>query len=563
MRKYIIVVVALALALVACDSSNGVNSTVGDTTAGSSAPDSSTSSTAPDASADQPLIRLGTTFVPSSINPFNTTATTPLTMFRQMYPFLLDMDGELALTPDFATSWEASEDQKTWTFTTHDNAKWSDGEPLTAADAAWTLTTIAEFKDSATALFAGLITNMVSAEAPNPTTLVVSYSAPVANVLAQLHQIPILPQHVWEEYAVGDGTELKGFANDTDVVTGGSFNLVKYEANASAIFERNPDFYGPAPKVPGFGMQFFESPDSMIAALQADSLDWIQYPPPTAVATLEQDDNLVVGKAVGLVQLGFFINSHPDKSHNRELLDPDVRLAIAHALDSSEIIDVVHLGLGEPAGSIIPAANTIFSNPEIQPVPFDPALANEILDGLGFEKGSDGIRVADGEAMNYNIVYVPDATNTRTVELMAQNLREIGIELTPQPTDGSGFLAELNKNESRDFDIALDGQFGAPDPDRLLSSMTCAVNQTNTETAYCNPEYDRLYEQQATIGDVEERKAIINEMQAILDHDKPVIWYVNMTIVEAWNRSWDGFPMGPQGSINWQSKLALESVYQP
>ena len=106
-------------------------------------------------------------------------------------------------------------DGKIWTFHTQPNAKWSDGKPLTAADAAWTYSTILKFQNGATANSAGYVAHMKSAhraERDHPGADLLS--RPVANVLSQVQQVPILPEHIWAKYATGNGKALKTFQNN-------------------------------------------------------------------------------------------------------------------------------------------------------------------------------------------------------------------------------------------------------------------------------------------------------------------------------------------------------------
>ncbi len=175
---------------------------------------------------------------------------------------LVQYNPQLQFVADFATSWSESSGGKVWTFHTQPGAKWSDGKPLTAADAAWTYQTILKYQDGATANSAGYVAHMKSATAPNATTLVLTYKRPVANVLSQVQQVPILPEHVWAKYATGNGKALTRFSNNAPIVSGGPFVLTKYTPKQIALFKRNPTFYGPKPHIDGFGLQFFQTTDA-------------------------------------------------------------------------------------------------------------------------------------------------------------------------------------------------------------------------------------------------------------------------------------------------------------
>ena len=91
------------------------------------------------------VFRMGTSSTIDSLNPFIAFQSDAYSTFEYIYPFLDQYNTKLQFVGDFARSWQESPDGKTWTFRTQPNAKWSDGKPLTAADAAWTFSTIMKF----------------------------------------------------------------------------------------------------------------------------------------------------------------------------------------------------------------------------------------------------------------------------------------------------------------------------------------------------------------------------------------------------------------------------------
>src|SRR5215469_15038636 len=232
------------------------------------------------------VYRLGTGGTIDSLNPYVAFNADAWSTFEYIYPALVQYNSKLQFVPDFATSWQESPDGRSWTFHTRPNAKWSDGKPLTAVDAAWTFSTDIKFQSGPTANATGIV-HMVSAKAPNATTLVVTYKQPVANVLPQLQSVPILPEHIWAKYAAGNGKALMTFTNPAPIVSGGPFILQKYTPKQVALFKRNPDFYGPKPHIDGLGLQFFQTYDAEITALKSGQLDGIETVPPTSVATLK------------------------------------------------------------------------------------------------------------------------------------------------------------------------------------------------------------------------------------------------------------------------------------
>src|SRR5690348_16924007 len=107
--------------------------------------------------------RLGTSSGIDSLNPYVAFNQDAYSTFQYIYPVLVQYDQNLHFAPFFATSWKASNGGKTWTFKTRANAKWTDGKPLTAADAAWTINTDIKYQGGGAANEAGLIAHITKA----------------------------------------------------------------------------------------------------------------------------------------------------------------------------------------------------------------------------------------------------------------------------------------------------------------------------------------------------------------------------------------------------------------
>lgn len=515
------------------------------------------------------VFRLGTSSRIDSLNPYVAFNQDAYNTFAYIYPLLVVYDRSSRLfAPDFARSWKTSNGGKTWTFTTVKNAKWSDGQPLTAADAAWTINTAIKYKATGAANNAGLIAHIIRASAPNPTTLVVSYSAPVGNVLSQFEQLPILPQHVWSKYTGHNGADLKTFPNNAPVVSGGAFVLTKYTKDEIALFQRNDSFYGPKPKVDGFGLRMFANDDTLVTALKNHEIDSVEAVPATAIASLKKA-GFVINRVSGGQQNDFIINSNPKKRTHRELLNPKVKEAFAHAIDRKKMVEVVLLGYGAPASTIIApvtrAEGINWHNSSLDPESFDLALANKILDGLGYKKGSGGIRVADGHRMSYAVITPTDLqTVDRTFQIMQADFRKIGVELKQRALDSSAAFDAVGAPDYKylDFDLSLWDWVALADPDFMLSVVTCAQYGGWSDSGYCNPKYDALYSKQQLTADKTARRQIVWQMQKMLYADRPYIWLYQLDQVDATSPKWAGLVDSFQSPFNQLNRISLSEVHQ-
>jgi peptide/nickel transport system substrate-binding protein len=517
------------------------------------------------------ILRLGTHAPLESMNPFVSQSTLAYDSFIVIYPYLVQYDlNTKELAPDFATSWSESANHRTFTFHTRSGAKWSDGTALTANDAAWTLNTILKFQKSATAQDASNILDMTGAVATSPTTLQVHYSGPVANALASLAGLPILPEHVWKQYAVGNGSKLRTFSNlptgSTPVVSGGPFTFTKFVQGQIALFKRNPDFYGPKPKIDGFGYQYFADSDAEVEALKSGQIDAALGDPSlpaTSISSLKSAGFNIVNVPATSFQ-DIIINTVPTMVAHRELLNPKVREAIEYATDRKTITRVAYLGYAQPGGSIVPPASGSWSDPSVVGLPFNLAKANALLNAAGYKMGSNGIRVADGHPMAYNFLISTDngGAGIRSGQIMKTDFQKIGIKLTLQVVGDTALNSDLYGNHYRNYQLAMWGWDAYIDPNYILSVLTCTQRGNLSDSGYCNPTYDSLFKQQAAASSLAKRHQIVYQMQRIIANDRPYLVLVYVNVLEGWSKKWCGILTSPDGFANYFSKGPLEQIHQ-
>lgn len=517
------------------------------------------------AASDGGVFRLGTATTIDSLNPFVAIQANAYTVSEYIYPELVQYNPALKFVPDFARSWQVSPDGKTWTFHTQPGAKWSDGKPLTAADAAWTFATILKYASGATANSAGYVAHLASATAPNSTTLLLRYKRPVANVLSQVQQVPILPEHIWGKLATGNGKALTRFANSAPVVSGGPFVLVKYVPKQIALMKRNPSFYGPKPHIDGLGLQFFSSEDAMVTALKSGQLDGIDVVPPTSVTTLKSA-HFVVASTPGDAFDDFIINANPQQqASHRELVNPLVREAFDDAIDRNAIVATSLLGHAAPGGSIVPPVTGSWSDPAIKPATFSLATANRLLDQAGYKMGRGGVRMANGHPMSYTVIMPADTTGgygNRSFQIIQTDFRKIGVQLTPKDLDNAAANSALLANHYRNFEITMWDWYPEVDPDFILSVLTCGAWNVWNDTGYCNKAYDNLYAEQSAAMNVAQRQQIVYHMQQIAAQQRLYLVLDYPDSIEAHSTHWTGLPLVGGSSWTSLSKIPFETVHQ-
>lgn len=515
------------------------------------------------------ILRIGTAEGIDSLNPFVGLAQDAFNTWEQIYPQPIQYDTRtLQFEPDFATNWTTSPDGLTWTFHTRSNARWSDGQPLTAADAAWTYNTIIRFANTSTGAAAGAVQFMTGASAPTPTTLILHYTKPVANVLSNLQNTPILPEHVWKTYATGNGAGLKTFQNTPTpghpVVSGGPFMCVKFVHGEIALFQRNPHYYGPRPRIDGFGLQAFTNEDALIAALKTGQLDAVENLPVTAVATVRAA-GFHVYTGPSLVSRELIFNSNPKKTTHRELLNPLVREAFEYATDRNQIIKTAWLGYGQPGTTLVPPATGKWHDPNIHPLPFDLAKANQLLNQAGYAMGPNGVRIADGHPMSYSVIFPTDQNGPpdRAFQIMQSDYAKVGVQLTQRTVDPSTAFSLMTapNNKYLTYDLAMWWWIPVMDPGFILGVTTCSQYGSWSDSGYCNAAYDKLYSTFNTLGPAKRLQVAYELQQMIYDARCYIVLNYN-DVIDAWSNKWTGFVESPQGFFTQLSKQTLTEVHR-
>ena len=528
------------------------------------------------------ILRVGSINYIDSLNPFNYIESQAYQAMLMIYPQLVQYaqgDDGLVIEGDWAESWETSPDGKDWAFKLKPGGEWSDGTPLTANDAAWTINTIIKYAAGPTAVAAPALAHVVSAEATDENSLVIHYDAPVGNVLAQLEQLFIVPQHVWEPLVGANGKNLKTFHPEQNlpVVSAGAYTIKEYEKKGTTVFIPWEGYYGEPSNAEAVTLTYFTNSDSMISELRQGNLDWVDQVPFNAVKVLEEDDNLVVNKVPGAETTNITWNSNPRKPKNRELLDPQVKKALSMCVDRERIIEVVFNGYASLVESLVGHIAGPMENPNLGPLEYDCEAGNQMLDDLGYERGSDGTRIApattgenaqEAHPMEYEVI-TPTSTDfnvDRSFEIVQEGFAEAGVNLTQKVGGDTTASYALETDDNCDgeastgyatFDMAMWDWVGYIDPDFMLSVVTKGQWCSWSDTGWDNPEYDEMYLRQGTLVNPEERKQLVWEMQQMIYDNFVYTQLTNHEYIDAHSDKWAGI----QTDLNAYSKEYWTSPY--
>jgi peptide/nickel transport system substrate-binding protein len=474
-------------------------------------------------------LRIGWAGSPDSLNPGVGVLTEAWTIYGLVYDtmYQLNLDGSFSL--GVAESVQRSDDGLTYTYKIHKGIKFHDGVELTANDIVFSYDLYKAHTDYP---YLNPYTSYIEkTEAPDNYTVVVTLTEAIPNIESQLVYMFILPEHIWKDHS--EGSAATEFDN-AEMIGSGPFKLVEYKQNEFVHLAANKDHFSRPPKVDEVIFQTFQSKDVLVQAIKSGQVDMITEMPATAVESLKGDPNVkVVTGAPFAPGVSDIIFNQVDPANcpkdagglctgHPALRDRNVRLALAHATDKKKLIDVVLLGYGTPGLTLIPDGLGMWYNDSIKDYVFDVVKANQILDDAGYKDANgDGIRdMPDGSRpLTFRMNWPSDSIDApRMAELLSEMWLKVGVKTELQAVDPDALTAQCCP--VFDFDIILWGWGSDPDPNLLLGAMrTDQIPTGSSETGYSNPEYDKLYSQQATQLDLQKRIELVWKMQQIVFDD--------------------------------------------
>lgn len=331
---------------------------------------------------------------------------------------LITTNTEMEFVNDLATSYEISDDGLTWTFKVRDDVEFSDGEPLTAEDVAFTINGIR----TADAAEADL--SMVDdAVALDDTTVELHLNKPFNALLYTLAVVGIVPAHAYGE----------GYGSNP--IGSGRYMLEQWDKGQQVILTANPDYYGDAPKMKRVVVVFMEE-DAALAAVNSGQVD-IAFTSATyseqAVAGFELLACKTVdsrGISLPTIEPGATKEDGGTEyaAGNAVTSDLAIRRAINYAVDRDAMIKNVLNGYGAPAYSV--SDNMPWSSDDMK-IATDREKAKSLLADAGWVAASDGILEKDGTRAAFDVWYASnDSVRQALAAEFANQMKEIGIEVS-------------------------------------------------------------------------------------------------------------------------------------
>jgi len=435
---------------------------------------------------------------------------------------LIWYDNDMKPHPQLAQSWDVAADGLTYTFKLREGVKWHDGKPFSSADVAYSIELMKKSHPRGRATFA----HVKSIETPDPLTVVLRLDAPIPYLIRGFAagEAPIVPKHIY------DGTDPVTNPNNSAPVGTGPFRFKEWVRGSHILYVRNEEYWDqPRPYLDQLIVKFILDPAGRSAALESGEGD-VGYRTPVALNDVAR---LMKGSKLGFETAGYAYSNNVASIDfnldNEYFSKPQVRQAIAHALNTKAICNTIYYGTYTPCASPIAPFMKEYHSPDPSPYPYDMAKAEKLLDEAGYPRGAGRIRFKVG------FDAPPTIEEARRLgEFVRASLARIGIAVEIRTPDVGTYIKRVYTD--RDFDFACNTYSNLYDPTVGVQRLYWSKNiikgvPYSNGTYYRNPKVDQLLEAAATENDPARRKELFLEFQKIVMADLPNInigvprWY--------------------------------------
>ncbi len=410
-----------------------------------------------------------------------------------IYDSLIEKD-ENGNIPWIAKSWEVSEDGLNYTFEIEDNITWHDGEKLTVEDIKFTFDYYRDHSPVSNALISSGEYMIKRTEVIGDNKVEIIVNQANADNITKIGCMRIIPKHIWED--VEDPTNFEGKGN---VMGCGPYIMTEYNPEQGIYrFEAFKDYWGLKQRVDA--IEFVPVSDSVLD-FENEEIDLISASP-DILSRYENDGAYKVEKKSPYHTYKLMMNM----GKREELLDVNVRKAIAYAIDRQDLIDKVERGFAV-MGSMgyVPKVHP-FYNKDVEQYIYNTEKSKELLNGKKF---------------SFKMLVGNNEKEVKLAELMKLSLAEVGIDIEIKSVDSK---ARDSAAKEYNYELLLmhHGGLGA-DPGYLKDIYGSNGKGSSALPGYTNKEIEELAKQQQTELDEKKRKNMIFKLQELIADDVPLI----------------------------------------
>ncbi len=472
---------------------------------------------------------IGQTSEVANLNPMQYPRTPDSNVQNMIFSFLVKPDEELNFQPDLAESWDISEDGTVYTFHLRQNVTWHDGEPFTADDVVFTLSSLAspdyvggnegrvlsivgaqDVQDGNAAEVSGI-------KKVDDYTVEITLIAPNAAFMANMYTA-ILPEHILGSESPAD------WANDSfnrAPIGTGKYKFVEWKTGQYIRLERNDDYFGDKPSIKEVTVLFGDE-TTLTAALLNNEIDVLYNVPTAEVENVEasSDVEIYTYEQMTVYYIGFNLL-------NETVSDLRVRQALAHGIDKQKIIDTVYGNdLAYVCEDIFPTLHWSHTD-DVTVYEYNPDLSKSLLEEAGYTMGSDGYYEKDGKRLHVVYDMSTSSTGESIATMLQQQWKEIGVEMEVITQDFSTLAFTKLLPDSGNTETTGDSYmmytlgFGVEvDPNEYNDYLSTSTGAGSWNFGhYSNAEVDELFKQSLLETDVEKRADLFHQIAKLESDD--------------------------------------------
>lgn len=490
---------------------------------------------------------------PMSLNPSLENGQSQTEWGELLFSFLVKYGDRGELVPDVATAVPSianggiSADGRTVTYHLRKNVRFADGQPLTADDCVWSINAINNTANNVQSRYG--YDRIASAQAPNPTTLVIHLKEPFAPLLTLVmapQGFPILPKHLLAKYP-----DFNRIDFDSQPIGSGPYVVDRWLRGDRVEMHANPYYFAGKPRIEHLVIRFIPDAQTALNLLQTHEVqgyfnaqDYAQYP-----LLLKLDGYRVLSTPVSAVGAIIF------NTQSVQTNDPRVRHALAQAIDVRSLVSKGTRGALNSSNAGRGLFIWSYDKNAFPDVPYDPAGARALLETAGWHVGANGVRAKNGTPLDLLMV-IQAATPGDAImgNLVTQYERAVGARVEIKAFNVTQFVAPVSAGGpvyGGKFNLALYPFVNGDDPD-TTDQFACANVPPHgyNKSRICDPHIDKLLAAGRSTFDLAKRKAIYTQLQRLLYQELPVILIYQRREIDTFTTRLHG-QTGSSDSVFW------------
>lgn len=471
-------------------------------------------------------IRIGSPYRTTTLDLMRSAAAGNIETYGQLYARLLRRDEAGELAPGLAESWTVSEDGTTIRLTLRD-AKFSNGEPITAEDVVFSLTRVRDHDESA---YPAPLQTMKEVTAEDDRTVVITLEHPFAPFLGNLEVFNAGIVSKADVEARGED------AFTSNPATSGPYMVADWRVNDRLVLAPNPHYWRDGyPKNEGAELVEVAAENTRVSMMLTGELDAAREIPWSQVADLKSREGISMPLEPSTVIFMVLLN------HAAPPFDElKVRQAAAMALDTEAVTQAMTFGAATPANTTLPGALD-FHHSNYPGIPYDPERAKALL----AEAGYDGTEA---------VIVIPDnPEREKLAVLMQAQWQAVGLKVKIEKVDGGTWWERI---PGGDYSAAPSWWYNeTTDPDLAVRWALCgSCGSESFYTFYDNPRVNELVEAAAAELDPAKREAMYHEIQEITTEEVSQIPLYYPPFANAYSSRVTGLSMTP--ALQWTLESA-------